>query len=360
MIRFTCGSCGKRFSTTDDPVPGRSYRIRCSCGNTNVVRMDARAETGPPPLAPGPNQLTPTQPASPSYAATDDPFLRAMMMDAPGQDQAPPATTPPAVPLPLARRDPVYAERYDAPVPSDAYPVPSDAYEVELPETTRETRLAGPRAVVLGAAARLREILGAGLPQLLRGGRLVAGGAVVGVFAFGLGVWVGAGSVAARWKAAAEAEARSVTPDASPRSVAAGTVAPVAALVPVEIAERGVPPSGPLDSPAPAQPRDAQDDPPAAVRPAKTRHAARKAMLRAAPEKPAPAQEPTRDEEAVRTADHLRAGGEAPMARSSDGRDAEEPSEPTLTASPDPAPDARAATNPEPTPADPADALPER
>lgn len=353
MIKFTCGACGKRFSTTDDPAPGRTYRIRCSCGNTNVVRMDARAETGPPPLAPGPNQLTATQPASLSYAATDDPFLRAMMMDAPWQDPAPPAITGPAIPLPLARRDPVYAERYDA-------PVPSDAYEVELPETTRETRLAGPRAAVLDAAARLREILRAGLPQLLRGGRLVAGGAVLGVFAFGLGVWVGAGSVASRWKAAAEAEARSVTPDAVARSVAAGTVAPVAALVPVEIAERGVPPSGLLDSPAPAQPRDAQDDHPAAVRPAKTGHAARKAMVRAAAVKPAPAQEPTGDEEAVRTADRMRAGGEAPMARSSDGRDAEEPSEPTLTASPDPAPDARAAMNPEPTPAEPADALPER
>ena len=83
-------------------------------------------------------------------------------------------------------------------------------------------------------------------------------------------------------------------------------------------------------------------------------------MLRAASETPTPAQEPARDEEAVRTADRIRAGGEAPMARSPDGRDAEEPSELTLTASPKPASDARAEMNPEPTPADPADALPER
>lgn len=353
MIKFTCDACGKRFSTTDDPAPGRTYRIRCTCGNTNVVRMDARAETGPPPLAPGPNQLTPTQPASLSYDATDDPFLRAMMMDAPWQDPAPPATTGPAIPLPLARRDPGYAERYDA-------LVPSDAYDTELPETTRETRLAGPRALLLDVTARLHDFLGAGPRQLLRRGRLVAGGAMLGAFAFGLGVWVGAGSVASRWKAAAEAEAQSGAADASPRSVAAETVAPVAALAPVEIAAGGVPPSPAPVSRAATQRRDAQDAEPAAVRPAKTGHAGRKAMGRAAAEERTPAQELTRDEEPVGTADRMRAAGETAMAHSSDGRDAEEPGEPSLAASPNLAPGAGAATNLEPTAPEPADALPEK
>jgi hypothetical protein len=37
-MRFTCGRCGKRYASTDEPVPGRIYAIGCRCGHTIVVK----------------------------------------------------------------------------------------------------------------------------------------------------------------------------------------------------------------------------------------------------------------------------------------------------------------------------------
>ena len=37
-VRFTCSRCGKRYASTDEPVPGRIYAIGCKCGHTIVVK----------------------------------------------------------------------------------------------------------------------------------------------------------------------------------------------------------------------------------------------------------------------------------------------------------------------------------
>ncbi len=347
MMKFTCGECGKRFSTTDDPAPGRVYRVSCGCGNTIVIRTDARAQASPPPPSPAPRRSTPTQPL-PLRIATDDPFLRAAM-DVPLQDPvAAPAATSVASPS-LARRDPDYAARDEAPEPSSSY-----ACYAELPETTRATRLAGTRALLLDATASLREVLGAGVRELLRRRRLVAGGAMFGAIAFALGVWVGAAAAAPRLKAkaaapAAEAEARPETAETSPGLVAA----PVAAGTPAAIAARGVASgAAPASRYAPTHRRDAPDAEPAPVRPA----AAEEPMANAAPkmiEVPA-ARKPRR------AADRVPSARETALARPSERRDAEATSERTVAASLNEASDADAATSPKPPADEPTGALPEK
>ena len=270
MMKFTCGECGKRFSTTDDPARGREYRIPCECGNTIVVQTNGPAQARPPPLPPTPRRSTPTQPL-PLRSAPDDPFARAMM-DVPLQEPAAPTARTPVDSPSLVRRDPDYAAADEAPEPSSPY-----ACYAALPETTRSTRLAGTRALLLDSTARLREVLGAGVRQLIRRRRLVAGGAMLGAIAFALGVWVGATPAASRWKAkavAAVAEARSGTAETSPGTVAAlePVAAPVVAPTPAAIAARGVAPSGaaPASRYQPTQPRDAPDAEPAPARPAAT------------------------------------------------------------------------------------------
>jgi DNA-directed RNA polymerase subunit RPC12/RpoP len=37
-VRFACNRCGKRYASTDEPVPGRIYAIGCKCGHTIVVK----------------------------------------------------------------------------------------------------------------------------------------------------------------------------------------------------------------------------------------------------------------------------------------------------------------------------------
>jgi len=42
-VRFACSRCGKRYASTDEPVPGRIYAIGCKCGHTIVVKDPATA-----------------------------------------------------------------------------------------------------------------------------------------------------------------------------------------------------------------------------------------------------------------------------------------------------------------------------
>lgn len=265
MMRFTCGECGKRFSTADEPEPGRVYRIPCECGSTIVVEMDAQAR--PPPLTGAPRRSAPTEPL-PLEIPIDDPFLRAAL-DSPWQEPVASAVTTPAAPLRLARRDPDYAARDEAPEPFVSY-----ASCAELSETTRPTRLAGTRALLLDRTAGLREILGARVRQFLQSRRLVAGAAVLGIIAFALGVWVGSASSASRVKAKAAtmaaAEAGPGAAGPSPRSVAAlePVAAPAAAPAPAAIAAGGEAPSA--AAPVwrePKRRRGGRDADPASVRP---------------------------------------------------------------------------------------------
>ena len=65
-MNFSCDRCLARFSTSGEPVPGRTYRVPCACGNTMVVEIGDLG-TGARLLASAEFELAP--------AAPDDPFL---------------------------------------------------------------------------------------------------------------------------------------------------------------------------------------------------------------------------------------------------------------------------------------------
>jgi hypothetical protein len=74
-MKFSCDKCGKRFSSSDEPVPGRLYRIQCKCGNVISVRGgDTPREPTPapvfvvPPPRPAPAPAPAPRPAEPSAA----------------------------------------------------------------------------------------------------------------------------------------------------------------------------------------------------------------------------------------------------------------------------------------------------
>jgi hypothetical protein len=75
-MKFTCERCHKPYSTADDPVPGRLYRIPCRCGNTIVLQVDPppvvaprRARTAPPPLPTPLRAVRPSEGAAPAVPA---------------------------------------------------------------------------------------------------------------------------------------------------------------------------------------------------------------------------------------------------------------------------------------------------
>lgn len=55
-MKFSCDRCHRRFSTQDDPVPDRVYRIGCKCGHLIVL---GPRELAPPPL-PAPCRAVPS------------------------------------------------------------------------------------------------------------------------------------------------------------------------------------------------------------------------------------------------------------------------------------------------------------
>ncbi|HEX9049168.1 MAG TPA: hypothetical protein VF841_01420, partial [Anaeromyxobacter sp.] len=166
-MKFTCDRCQKRFTTTDEPVPGRVYRVPCRCGNTIVVQRPAAEPSAPapaelsrrgapPPLpAPAPDVTAklPRPPAaaaalgSPGVAIADDPFARAEPRPDLGVLLA--CASEEVTPTILARRDP------DAPLErSSAYrPEPTvDPFVNALRRTrTRALALGGATGAAVGA-----------------------------------------------------------------------------------------------------------------------------------------------------------------------------------------------------------------
>ncbi len=387
-MRLACGECGRRFSTTDDPVPGHVYGIPCRCGTTIIVHLDARDRLRPPPLPP--RRSKPGQSAPPT--AANDPFALATM-DALSQESLAATPEPMGPPLPplLVPREPTYAERDGAPESAGWY-----ALHEARPETARATWLAGTRAMLLDAVAAVRGMLGAGPDQTLRY-RLVAGGAVLGAVAFGLGVWVGAASTSSRGqRTTAAVEARTRAGATTPATVAAlGPVAvPVAGQAP--IATRDEAPSVPAPAAAPEALRRRSPHPvePAALRPAASENpavedgpttakasaseataAGRPAAVEAPPaEEPGPVGEPARldvapgdgpapapdaapDRESAQPADRVPQGGEPAMTGPSEQRP-EPTGEPTLTASVSPASDVAPEASPAPADPTPGEPLP--
>lgn len=122
-MNFSCDRCGKRFTTSDDPVPGRTYRIPCACGNDVVLEIPAagteerrapfprsaptprpRSLGGRPPRRGG----DPFAPPAASEPLPDDPFAAAPVPDVPRHEPVVPPSldVTPTMDGPLARRDP--------------------------------------------------------------------------------------------------------------------------------------------------------------------------------------------------------------------------------------------------------------
>jgi hypothetical protein len=113
-LKFGCDRCGKRYASTDDPVRGRVYRIRCRCGHVIVLRPEGGvapsvAATARPARAPAP---PPARTAPPSVPA------------------APPGATPEL--SPEAWAEAFAAEPSDAPQEEDPF-----ARFVPVPELQR-------------------------------------------------------------------------------------------------------------------------------------------------------------------------------------------------------------------------------
>jgi len=162
---FSCNRCKERFSTSEEAVPGRTYRIPCGCGNMIVLEIpDPSVET--PPLSSGEYELVRTprpdlraarisgadpEPTAPllESAPGDDPFARAMPPagEVSGETPAPAGT--PTFGGRLARRDP------DAPLDESAEFRVTGAVSFDdiLRRARRQGFLAGAGAGALGAAA---------------------------------------------------------------------------------------------------------------------------------------------------------------------------------------------------------------
>lgn len=129
-MNFSCDRCQKRFSTSEELVPGRPYRIRCACGNMIVLEMD---------------DLDPAARHVDGEPVGDDPFGPATT-----QVQSPRGAVAPAV-IPmragrLARRDP-----YAASEESAEYRIPGAAsFDDMLRRARRQGFVAGSVAGALG------------------------------------------------------------------------------------------------------------------------------------------------------------------------------------------------------------------
>ncbi|HEY6001775.1 MAG TPA: hypothetical protein VIV57_02795, partial [Anaeromyxobacter sp.] len=130
---LSCDRCLARFSTSEEPVPGRTYRVPCQCGNTMVVEVSASG---------GDARLIASAEFELSASHPDDPFARALR---PGTDRL--EVTGP-IAARLAERDP------DAPLDDSAEIHASGA--VSFDDLIRQARmkgfLTGAAAGALGAA----------------------------------------------------------------------------------------------------------------------------------------------------------------------------------------------------------------
>lgn len=131
---LSCDRCLARFSTSEEPIPGRTYRVPCQCGNTMVVEIDASG---------GDPRLIASAEFELATAQRDDPFARALR---PGGGRI--EVTGP-ISARLAERDP------DAPLDDSAEVHVTGA--VSFDDLLRQARmkgfLAGSAAGALGAAA---------------------------------------------------------------------------------------------------------------------------------------------------------------------------------------------------------------
>ena len=93
-MKFSCEHCHRRFSTREDPVPGRVYRIGCRCGHVIVLRPGEAA--APPPL-PAPRRVI-VSPGGPSPRRAAPPPLPRTATRAPVARDEPPRADPAPAP----------------------------------------------------------------------------------------------------------------------------------------------------------------------------------------------------------------------------------------------------------------------
>ncbi len=67
-MRFECSHCGKRYSSADEPTPGRVYVIGCKCGHSIVVKGPEKPHPAAAARAPPPPAASRAPPAPPPAA----------------------------------------------------------------------------------------------------------------------------------------------------------------------------------------------------------------------------------------------------------------------------------------------------
>jgi hypothetical protein len=69
-VRFECSHCGKKYSSADEPTPGRVYVIGCKCGHSIVVKGPEKRHPAAAARAPAPPSAPPAPPPAARRSAT--------------------------------------------------------------------------------------------------------------------------------------------------------------------------------------------------------------------------------------------------------------------------------------------------
>jgi DNA-directed RNA polymerase subunit RPC12/RpoP len=100
MMKFVCDRCGKRYATSDDPAPGKVYKLRCrACGHLVVVEGQLGTMTAIPAITAAEIAAATTVSEPDQAPAADPPELVAdeAIEPMPGQPEAALAPLPPEV-----------------------------------------------------------------------------------------------------------------------------------------------------------------------------------------------------------------------------------------------------------------------
>jgi hypothetical protein len=239
-LKFGCDRCGKRYASTDDPVRGRVYRIRCRCGHVIVLRPEGGvapsvAATARPARAPAPppaRTAPPSVPAAPPGATPElSPEAWAEAFAAEPSD-APQEEDPFArfVPVPELQRRAIepapVAEapvRVDAPTPLILFTTPEEVGSGDVVETRAgrpvEER-SGEMSLELWSSAELK--VGGEAGPVRRGGlrRAVLAAAAIASAVGAVVLWKGN---AREGMGAATAIPSTSTPTSTPTSTSTST-----------------------------------------------------------------------------------------------------------------------------------------
>jgi hypothetical protein len=127
-MKFVCDRCGKRYSSTDEPVPGKLYRIPCKCGHVILVRGNATGGVTPafPVGTPTPGAVLPGPPAPSSP---------------PSAPRSPPAPAGPDAGVDVPQFD---GDPFAASVAPNAHPAATSAADLGLPGAFADPRPPAP------------------------------------------------------------------------------------------------------------------------------------------------------------------------------------------------------------------------